>query len=289
MTDDPFATLGVSRDASEEEIRAAYKRLAKALHPDVRPDDPDAAAKFRKIREAYQRARSLRAGRAESRGPQRRASEARTEGERRREDLKEVFEEVLKTKRREYEARRPTRRPTASKEARGRSEGIVRVPFEAAVKGGEHFLEVERDGRPVSRMKVSLPAGLSDGELLRIEGTIFRAEVGHHEFLRREDDHVILDLPLTIAELTLGADVVVPTVDGLVELVVPAGTRPGHRLRLRNKGVSGRGDQFCVVDLVLPDLRKGSVRGALEALDGEDDRSPRPWDPSGAATGTRLF
>ena len=289
VRDDPFSILGISPSASQDEIRSAYKRLAKQHHPDVQPNDPGAAERFRRIRDAYLAARALREGRVDSKAkkeapkghpPPRPGSNTN--------DLKEMFEEVLKSKRREYEARRPTRRPTAERDARGKVEGVIRVPFEVAVKGGEHVLEVESQGSEYRR-KVSLPPGIVDGDLLKVEGQVLKASVEPHAFLRREGNDVILDLPLTVAELALGADVLVPTVDGTVELSVPTGTRPGQKLRIRGKGVPGKGDQLNIVEISMPDATQSRTREALEALDSADDRSPRGWDPPGTPTGTKVY
>lgn len=290
-SDDPHAVLGVSPGASLDEIRAAYRAKARAYHPDARPDDPQAAETFRRIREAYQK---LREGTRRPRPASRPASKAgpssspppppRDPSNPRGGGFKDVFDRVFHKKREEARyGPHPYHRPRPDSTA-GRT-GSMAIPFHAAIRGGDHVLDVElADGTGERRLRVTLPPGVETDQTFRIEGKLVRAVVVPHPHLRREDEHVFLDLPLTLPELVLGARVQVPTVDGFVELVVPPGSRPGQRLRLRGKGVGGEGDQLCVLALAPPDVRRPGVYEALRKLDQADDHSPRPWDPRGAGT-----
>lgn len=273
---DPHAVLGVAPGASPDEIRAAFRKKARAHHPDARPDDPHAAETFRRIREAYQVLRGKE--------PSKRRSEERPK-KKDKEKAKEadVFERVFHKKRAEARyGTSPFSRPPRSDSELG-AEGSMRVPFVAAIRGGEHVLELEVHGEH-KKMRVSIPAGVEQDQLFRVDGRVLVVRIEPHPFLRREGVHVTLDLPLTAAELLLGARVRVPTIDGLVELKVPRGTRPGQRLRLRKKGVGGEGDQLCTVLLELPDMARDEIRALARALDALDRRSPRPWDPPMAQT-----
>lgn len=290
--DDPHAVLGVAPGASTEEIRAAYKKKARANHPDARPDDPEAAEKFRRIREAYQKlregSRKPRApsnaktdpGRAKPRDPSTPGAQDEKGG-----GFKDVFDRVFHKKREEarYGPGSPFHRPRAESSS-GRSGAMV-IPFRAAIKGGEHVLDVEfADATGTRRLRVTLPPGIENEQPFKVEGKLVKAIVAAHPHLRREGKHVLLDLPLTLPELAFGARVQVPTVDGMVEVIVPPGSKPGQRLRLRGKGVPEDGDQFCVLALAMPDGANREVLSALRALDRADDRSPRPWDPAGSHT-----
>jgi curved DNA-binding protein len=273
--DDPHAILGVAKGATLEEIRAAFRAKARAYHPDARPDDPDAAAKFRQIREAYQILRGAQA-------PKRKKgdSERPRERERAREPKEhDVFERIFKKKR---EQARYGSSPFGGDPARA---GRMRVPFAAAIRGGDHLLEVEFDqpgGR--RRLRVTLPPGVENGQTFRLEGKLVRAVVEPHPHLVREGSDLCVDVPVTLAELSLGARIRVPTIDGMVEVQVPPRSRPGHRLRLKGKGVGGEGDQLCALVLALP-APSPEVQAILRALDRADSRSPRPWDPPGEKTG----
>ncbi|MFO0726904.1 MAG: DnaJ domain-containing protein [Myxococcota bacterium] len=274
---DPHAILGVPKDASQEEIRAAFKKKARAHHPDARPDDPRAAETFREIREAYQILRGKERPRRDRAGP----SPEPKPGAKKKE--KDVFERVFHKKRAEARyGTSPFSRPPRGDSEPG-STGALFVPFAASILGGEHLLELAI-GTERKRLKVTIPAGVEQDQVLRVENQLYVVRIEPHPFLRREGKNVALDLPLTTAELLLGARVRVPTVDGLVELTVPRGTRPNQRLRLRHKGVGGEGDQLCTVVLELPDAGREEIRAVLRALDSLDRRSPRPWDPPQAPT-----
>jgi DnaJ-class molecular chaperone len=276
--DDPHAVLGVAPGATQDEIRAAFRAKARAHHPDARPDDPHAAETFRRIREAYQKLRGQEPMTKKRAGTSKASAKAKP---RPASSSRDVFDRAFHQKR--EEARYGFHRPRADSSTGARA-GTMTVPFSAAVLGGEHVLDVEYDGLLPRRVRVVLPPGVEQDQPFKLEGKIVRAVVKPHPFLRRDGKNVILDLPLSVAELALGARVLVPTVDGSVEIAVPPGSKPGQRLRLRGKGVAGKGDQLCVLGLALPSLEKEGVREALLRLERSDDRSPRPWDPEGAKT-----
>lgn len=271
--DDPHLVLGVSPGASLEEIRSAFRAKARVHHPDARPDDPNAPADFRRIREAYQILRSRFSNRPK---PRPESSTAR-----------DAFDRVFQKKRQEarYGPHPFHRPPRAESQARA---GVMRVPFEAAIRGGDHRLEVEfGDAGGRRQLRVTLPPGVESDQLFRLEGRLVRARVEAHPDLSRDGMHVICPLPLTLPELVFGASVRVPTVDGMVAVDVPPGSVPGQQLRLKGKGVPPEGDQLCVVTLALPDRSREGVQATLRALDRADDRSPRRWDGEGTRSGTR--
>lgn len=272
--------LGVSLGASEEEIQAAYRRRARDCHPDLRPDNPGAAAEFRRVSEAYAQLRTKPADK-----PSGAAAEAPDEL-----DIKDVVDRAFgqsrpRQHRRTSSAAPPPRRAHSRAGALGPS---FIVPFEAAILGGDHVLEVPgHRGVGTRKLKISLPPGVEPDDMFRIKGEIMRALIAEHPYFTRDGHDVLITVPLTIAEITFGATVRVPTVNGTVELTVPARTKPGRRLRLKGKGVPGKGDQHCVIGLVPPDPADADVRAAIEALHRRERLSPRPWDPKGTRTGVK--
>jgi len=254
---DLYADLGVARGASADEIRKAYRKLARKHHPDVNPNDPKAEERFKEISFAYdvlsdedKRKRYDEFG-AASLAPgfdpeQARAYKRWAEGARRSpgsadfgadidvEDLLSGF----------FGGERPARaRQGADLEAE------LEVDFLDAVKGNE--ISIEREG---SRLRVRIPPGSDTGTRVRLAGQgrpglrggpagdlYLRLRVRPHAFFVRSGDDLELDLPVTIPEAVLGAKVEVPTPEGPVTMTVPPRSKNGRILRVRGKGVARRG------------------------------------------------
>ena len=304
--DDPYETLGVSRTASAEEIRKAYRGLAKRWHPDTNPDKPEAEARFKAVSAAYallsdpeQRARFDR-GEIDATGAERapppppgggaggwrdwaeasggaryRSSGGGFEGQFDESDLEDFLARAF----------------GGAARARGPARGAdlrfsLRVPFLDAARGASHQVTLP-DGRT---LRVAIPKGAETGTVLRLPGqgmpggaegagpgdALVVLEVEPHRFFRREGDDILLDLPVTLKEAVLGARVEVPTVDGPVALTVPPRSAEGTRLRLRGRGMNG-GHQYVVLKPVFPAgpepeleefLRRWTPRGASDARAG---------------------
>jgi curved DNA-binding protein len=308
---DLYAVLGVARDADEDTIRKAYRKLARRYHPDVNPGDAPAEERFKAISEAY----------SVLSDPKRRAS------------YDEFGEVALQAGFDADEARKareafgaqfgagggyaggPGARDFAGDEAfhfggledllgdlfsrGGRSqaprsrrgpdlEAELELEFLDAVHGGERRITLMRpraDGSASPEtVTVRIPAGVADGGNIRLRGKggeghgggpsgdlNARIRVRPHRVFRREGRDVSFDLPLSVREATLGAQVKVPTLDGRVTLNVPAGTDSGARLRLRGKGVPNPGggtpgDLYAVVQIRVPKDPPPEAVAALEAL-----------------------
>ncbi|MBP2290518.1 DnaJ C-terminal domain-containing protein [Azospirillum rugosum] len=279
----PYEILGVSSNASDDDIRKAYRKLAKKYHPDLNPGKEEAEQRFKDISAAYsllsdpdKRARFDR-GEIDASGqerPQRQyyrdfaegpggARYSHAEGFA-SDDLENIFSDL-------FGGRGFSRGFTAGGASMPMKGGnlslALTVDFVDAAKGGKQRVTMP-DGKTLD---IDLPAGLEDHATIRLKGkglpgvnggppgdALITVTVAPHAWFRREGDDVHLDLPVTLAEAVLGGKVRVPTIDGAVMLTVPKGANNGTRLRLKGKGIpdpqkNSRGDQYVTLRIALPD------------------------------------
>jgi curved DNA-binding protein len=276
-TRDLYEVLGVDRSASADEIRRAYRKLARRLHPDVNKE-PTAERRFKEVSEAYdvlgdpdKRARYDRFGAAwrhAADGP----ADAASGGFRGQPDvgdvhfdfgdgdLGDVFESLFGG------ARGARRGGFGGFPTRGSDhEAVLELSLEDAARGGRRSVSLG-DGRTYD---VDIPAGVREGQRVRLAGEggqgagggpsgdlFLRVRILPHPRLRLEGRDLHVDVPVAPWEAALGAEVDVPTLDGTARVRVPAGSSSGRRLRLRGQGFpgprGGRGDLYATVRIVIP-------------------------------------
>ncbi len=271
----------MARDAPADEIRKAYRKLAKENHPDLKPGDPKAEDRFKEAQAAYdivgdaeKRARFDK-GEIDADGHERPEQQFyrhyadagadhpyhSADGYADFADLGDVFSDLFGHAR---------QGPGGARTVRMRG-GDVRYTFEVdfldAAKGAKQRLTMP-DGRDLD---LTVPAGLRDGQVLRLKGkgqpglgggppgdALITVHVRPHKLFRREGNDIHIDLPLGLHEAVLGGKVRVPTIDGPVTMTVKKGANTGDRLRLRGKGMpsgkaGARGDQHVTLKVVLPE------------------------------------
>lgn len=308
MALDYYKVLGVSRNATEDEIRKAYKKLARENHPDVRPNDPAAAERFKQANEAYEvlsdpekrKQYDLFGAAWKQAGPQGGAGPFRGGGRPVDIDLGDLFgqgggpidlEDLLGGM---FGGGRRTARSYRAGPERGHDLSMeVTVPFHTAVRGGQYDVHITRGGRPET-LTVKIPAGIRDGGVIRLSGQgepgrdggpagdlLITVHVAPHPYFRREGNDVLIDVPLTVAEAALGAKVEVPTISGApVTLTIPPGTSSGARLRLKGQGIPDPkthqpGDQYAIIKIVVPKHLSERARKLLQEFDAAAPEHPR--------------
>jgi DnaJ-class molecular chaperone len=273
---DYYQVLGVSRSASADEIKKAYRKLAREYHPDRKPNDPSAAERFKQVQEAYsilgdeqkrkqydQFGTTFPGGGPSPGGGPFRYSWHTSTGDVPF-DINDLFggggfEDLFGGGGRRTGPRK------------GRDQHAdVRIPFLTAVLGGSVDVRVPQGNR-IETLGVRIPAGVDDGTVIRLAGQgepsprggppgdlLLTVHIDPHPYFRREGNDILIDVPVTPAEAVLGAKVDVPTVsEGNVVVTIPPGTSTGMKLRLRGKGLVDKrtgeaGDQFVVVKVVVP-------------------------------------
>ena len=280
---DPYELLGVSRTAGADDIKQAYRKLAKQLHPDLNPGDAAVERRFKEVSAAYdllsdpkKRARYDR-GEIDANGTERPGGRfyrgfSERAGSRAGAgagagfanfDADDIFEMFTQ------QARGGARGAGAGA---GKRRGVdvsysLSVDFTAAALGTRRRLTLP-DQRSLD---VQIPPGTAEGTVLRLKGqgqtgvgggpagdAFVEIQVEPHAFFQRKDFDIHLDIPVTLQEAALGSTITVPTIDGKVVVKIPRGSNSGTTLRLKARGVprgkgGERGDQYVKLTVVLPE------------------------------------
>ena len=283
MPRDYYEVLGLARGASEDEIKKAYRKLARQYHPDRNPGDKKAEASFKEVQEAYanlgdkdKRAKYDQFGFAGANAgtmPGGFDPGSFDPNSFDAADLGDILRRFGMGGSEDGPARRGkrSRRPPQDQEAE------ANIPFLTAALGGTLSLDI--GGQSV---ELKVPAGVEEGKRLRLSGQgpgggdlYLRLHIEPHPFFRREGNSIVLEVPLSLAEALLGARVEVPTIDGQrLAVKIPGGASSGTRLRLRAKGIAG-GDQYIEVKVVVPKVEEGRGRELVEELARLHPQSPR--------------
>jgi len=296
---DYYEILGVDRGASEKDITAAYRRLAKKHHPDNNPGDAAAEARFKEVSEANavlsdaeQRSQYDQAREMFSRGtfvgdPGGGAQYVRIDD---LGDLGDLFGGGLFGGLGDLFGAGGGRAQPRSRRG-GDVEAEVSLSFHEAVQGTTRTLTAQGpDGR--RQVTVKIPAGVNDGARIRLRGQgqpgrqggtagdlYVRVHAGSHPLFARSGRDLKVRLPISFTEAALGADIAVPTLDGRVTLRVPPGTSSGRTFRVKGKGVAtgkGTGDLLVTVELAVPKDLSPEARSLLEQLRrAEEGHNPR--------------
>jgi DnaJ-class molecular chaperone len=331
MAQSYYDILGVSKGASEAELKKAYRKLARKYHPDVNPNDKAAESKFKEVQHAYdvltdakQREvydqvghdaweKGYRNGGPDMErgpaGPPRGQYDPRSGGYtytwggpggsqdfndyQTSGQVNDLFEQLFNQGfggAGSWQGSPFGGRQRAQVRQKGSDkQHAVSISFEEAYRGKQLTLR-DRKGET---FKVRIPAGIDSGGKVRVAGRgdeglnggppgdlVISVTVQDHRYFERRGDNVYLDMPVTFAEAALGASVEVPTLDGRANVRIPAGTQSGTELRLRGKGfphlkAAGRGDQFCVVQVSVPQNLEPKARDLLRELESLTQSNPR--------------
>jgi DnaJ-class molecular chaperone len=306
LAQDPYQELGVSRSASADEIRHAFRKLAKQLHPDRNPGDKKAEERFKRVSAAFdllgdeEKRKRFDRGEIDADGHEAMRGfsggysggfgghpfqdgfqSARFEGL----DLDDILGEVFGSRGGGGQA--GGARGFGGFERKGSDvRARLEIDLEEAVRGGKKRVSFT-DGRVLD---VNIPKGASDRQVLRLKGqgspgragpgdALIELAIRPHPIFRREGDSLVMDLPVSVPDAVLGGKVEAPTPDGPVALTVPKGSNSGGTLRLKGRGLfdartAKRGDLLARIVVTLPDDPDPELERFAETW-----RRTRPYNP----------
>ena len=294
MSADPYQVLGVNREASQEEIQKAYRKLAKKLHPDLNPGNKKAEENFKEVTAAYdllsdadKRGRFDR-GEIDASGaerPRQRYYRDFAEGDGAQvytsdagfadmDGMDDILSGIFGER---------GRRAGNFRMRGGDVQYRLELDFLDAINGASRRVTLP-DG---SVLDVAIPPGTRDGQVLRLRGkgtrgigggppgdALVEIAVRPHPYFRREGDNIHLDLPVSLTEAVLGAKIKVPTPAGAVTMTVPKDSNTGTVLRLRGKGVprskGARGDEYVTLKVMLPEKHDPDLASFVSGWSNKD-------------------
>ena len=307
MSKNLYNILGVSKSASEAEIKSAYRKLARKYHPDLNKDDKSAAEKFKEISCAYDilgdkekrkkydnkeidadgKPTGFGAGFGSGSNPfgQGFSSRSKSSGNpfgSRGFDFFSIFDdEIMKT----FTSDQRGADFSYSEPQKGQDVSYnVDIDFLDAAKGTEQQIYLNN-----KNVNVKIPAGTKDGQTLRLKGlgypstsggvsgdALITIKVGEHPYFKLDGLNVLLELPISMKEAVLGAKVTVPTLNGKVKVTIPPYSSSGEKLRLKGKGVvtdKTQGDEIIILKIVAPKYSNKILEQALAEMPDTSVRS----------------
>ena len=295
---DPYDILGLHPGAGNAEVKAAYRKLAKQLHPDAHGAAAGQQARFQEVTAAY--------------------NQLKDEAARRRFEAERLASEAAERQRgfrAAYRERKPAPASAAAAEASEpeSDDHLFTELFEGIRSAGKRVFRARGDDRTYRltisfieaangttkrvrldggrTLDVTVPPGIESGKQIRLKGqggeghggaeagdALVTVNVEPHPFFDRQGQDIYLTLPVTLPEAVLGARIEVPTVSGPVSLSIPPGSNTGTKLRLRGKGLKGAdesaGDQYVTLSLTLPDAQDKALK--TFAADWAEGRTHNP-------------
>ena len=285
---DYYNILGVSKQASKDEIKAAYRKLARKYHPDVSKED-NAEAKFKEVGEAYEvlkdpkkRSQYDQFGANYQHGQSfkpppgwQRANMGDAQG-----NFSQFFESMFGGSSRQQEAFFGQNMDVNAK---------ITISLEDAFNGARKIIRRPQSSGRQDTISVKIPAGMTAGKKIRLAGQgkasvggqagdlYLEINVAPHAYFRLEGKHVLLDLPITPWEAALGAKVTVPTLAGKISLFIPAHAKSGQKMRLKGRGLKAKpsGDQLVILQIMTPPATTHAAKDLYEKMAKELSFNPR--------------
>ncbi len=302
MAKDPYTVLGVAKTATADEIKSAYRKLVKKLHPDLHPGDKKAADRFKEVASAYgivgdaDKRAKFDKGEIDEQGHDRPQQpyyrDYADQGSARHyqsaggfadfEDVSDLFADFFA-------------RGAAGHGAQARGANVhyrLEVDFLTAATGGQQRITLP-DGK---QLGVTIPEGVTDGQMLRLKGrghpgpanapagdALIEIHVRPHPLFERKGDDIASELAITLDEAVLGGKVEAPTISGRVMVAIPKGASSGQTLRLKGKGIKGKGgtagDQLIRLKIVLPKPIDDELASFMQTWREKHAYDPRSAQP----------